>query len=100
MMSAIASPRGSVVLQVPVRVGQHLYVLRAELGCCCPKFAFSDRTESLSGDGCRFSNLPLLAAGGRNDHDFGPCVGRPGYCAAGAKHFVVWVGEDAEQAPG
>jgi len=85
--------------QGPVRVGQHLHALYAELGGGRAKLALPDRAERAPGRGRRIADLPLFSAGGRDDHDLGARVGRLGHGAASAEHLVVRMGEDAEQAP-
>ena len=91
--------RGPMVLQGPVRVGQHLHALHAELGGSRAKLALPDRAERPPGRGGGIADLPPLAAGGRDDHDLGARLGRPGHRAASAEHLVVRMREDAEQAP-
>ncbi len=88
-----------MVLQAPVRVGQHLHVLHAEFSGRRAKLTLSDRTERSPRRGGRIPDLPTLSASRRDDHDLGARLGRPGHGAARAEHFVVWMGEDAEQAP-
>ncbi len=74
-------------------------MLYAEFGGSGAQLTFPDRAECEPGRGGRIADLPLLSAGGRDDHDLGACLGRPGHRAARAEHLVVRMREDAEQAP-
>ena len=91
--------RGPVLLQGPVRIGQHLHALHAKLGGSRGKLALPDGTERTPGRDPGIPDLPLLSAGGRDDHDLGARLGRPGHRAASAEHLVVRMREDAQQAP-
>jgi hypothetical protein len=91
--------RGPVMLQGPVRVGQYPHALHAELGSGRMKLALPDSAERTPGRSGRIADLTLLATGGRDDHDFGARLGRPGHRAARAEHLVVRMREDAEQPP-
>jgi len=88
-----------MVLQGPVRVGQHPHAMYAELGGSRAQLALTDGAERSPGRGRRIPDLPLLSAGRRDDHDLGARPGRAGHRAASAEHLVVRMREDAEQAP-
>ena len=88
-----------MLLQGPVRVGQHLHMPHAKLGGSRGELALPDGTESTPGRDPGIPDLPPLSAGGRDDHDLGARLGRPGHRAASAEHLVVRMREDAQQAP-
>ena len=57
--------RGPVLLQGPVRIGQHLHALHAKLGGSRGKLALPDGTERTPGRDPGIPDLPLLSAGGQ-----------------------------------
>jgi hypothetical protein len=85
-----------MLLQGPVRVGQYLHALHAELGGSLAKLALPDRAERAPGRRRRIPDLPLLAAGGRDDHDLCARLACQGHRAARAEHLVVRMCEDAK----
>ena len=85
--------------QGPVRVAQQLHTPHAEFGGRRAQLALPDGTERAPGRGGGIADLPLLPAGGRDDHHLGARLGRLGHGAGRAEHLVVRVREDAEQPP-